>query len=433
MIRSKSALSSQAGLLAVQSFSEDSGLNKIIDKLSTGDGERVRLGFATSVKMVVTGLIGGAGSLLGVIAIWNDKILANMTGLKKLPDDSTLGRSFKRQNKQSIADFEALPSLLELGIKDKFITLPLMKLNSRTEEIIDIDGSPIVSYGHQEGAIKGYNHTKKGANCYQSLLAFDSMSKTVKLAWLQSGNTHCANGIIDFSRQLHSLNPSTKKFYRLDSGFFSGAAMDEFDSQKNGYLVKAKLTAPLKKILADLSWEKIPKKPGKQGWEQADFYHACKDWSKRRLFSAVRIKIDEYTDDESLFPDQIIEKYAYFCYVCTRKMDPWPLHKFYGQRATCENWIDELKNQIFLGKMRTRDFDSTSLMFHCSVLAYNLLRWMAICSSNKRLISWEIASIRCFIIRIAAKICNARQLLIEIHGHHLYQAELDAWMNFCRF
>lgn len=381
--------------------------------------------------MVSTGLVAGASSLLGVVSVWNDKILGRTTGLIKLPDDSTLGRSFKRQKKQSIADFEALPSLLESNIMEKYLSAPIMRMASRSEELIDIDGSPIVSYGSQEGAVKGFNHTKKGANCYQSLLAFDSISKTVKLAWLQSGNTHCANGTIDFCKQLHALSPDKRKFYRLDSGFFSGAAMDEFESQENGYLVKAKLSNPLKRKLSHLNWSKVPKKPGKQGWEQAEFDYACEGWSKYRHFSAVRIKIEEYKEEEGLFPDHIIEKYAYFCYVCTKKMTPWAIHKFYGQRATCENWIDELKNQIFLGKIRTRNFDATSLLFHCSILAYNILRWMTICTSKKRLISWEISSIRCFLIRIAARIRNDRLMTIEIHDQHFYQSELDAWLDFC--
>ena len=381
--------------------------------------------------MVSAGLIAGVSSLLGVVSVWNDKILGRTTNLKSLPDDSTLGRAFKRHNKQSIADFEALPSLLEANILEKYLSAPIMRMASRSEELIDIDGSPIVSYGNQEGAVKGFNHTKKGAHCYQSLLAFDSISKTVKLAWLQSGNTHCANGIVDFCKQLHALSPNKKKLYRLDSGFFSGAAMDEFENQGNGYLVKAKLSNPLRKKLSHLNWSKVPKKPGSQGWEQAEFDYACEGWSKYRQFSAVRIKLEEYKEGEGLFPEHIIEKYAYFCYVCTKEMNPWAIHKFYGQRATCENWIDELKNQIFLGKIRTRNFDATSLLFHCSILAYNILRWMTICSSKKRLISWEIASIRCFLIRIAAKIRNDRLMIIEINDQHFYQSELDCWMDFC--
>jgi len=382
--------------------------------------------------MVATGFIAGAKSLLGVVATWNDAILARVARLEFLPDDSTLGRSFKRQNKQTIADMEALPSKIEANIMDRFITSPIIRMNVREEELIDIDGTGLISYGNQEGAVKGFNQKKKGANCYQSLLAFDSISKTVKLAWLQSGNTHCANGTIEFTKQLQALNPERKKFYRLDSGFFSGKAMDEFERQGNGYLVKAKLTKGIKRQFNSIEWSEVPGKYGRKGWQQATFDHACDGWTKERFFSVVRIKVDEYTEVEGLFPDHIIEKYAYFCYICTRKMDPWSIHKFYGQRATCENFIEELKNQMNLGKIRSHNFDATSILFHCAILAYNLLRWMTICSAKKRLISWEISTIRCFLIRVAARMREAANgLIIEISGGHMYQNELDIWMAHC--
>jgi len=44
------------------------------------------------------------------------------------------------------------------------------KLNV-TADILDVDSTPRVVYGNQEGAAKGFNHTKKGAKNYHPLLS----------------------------------------------------------------------------------------------------------------------------------------------------------------------------------------------------------------------------------------------------------------------
>jgi len=41
---------------------------------------------------------------------------------------------------------------------------------------------------------------------------------------------------------------------------------------------------------------------------------------------------------------------TYFCYVTTEALTPWQTHKKYGERATCETWIEESKGQMGMGK-----------------------------------------------------------------------------------
>ena len=48
-------------------------------------------------------------------------------------------------------------------------------------------------------------------------------------------------------------------------------------------------------------------------------------------------------------------------------------------------------------------FRGYSVLFQAAILAYNTLRWMALCSGNKILQRWEAATIRTFIIRMAGK------------------------------
>ena len=99
-------------------------------------------------------------------------------------------------------------------------------------------------------------------------------------------------------------------------------------------------------------------------------------------------------DADTLFE---MKEHDYFCYVLTDKLAPWQAHKQYGQRATSETWIEEAKNQSALAQIKTDDFWANSALFQTAILAYNTLRWMALCSGNKILRRWEPATIRTFL------------------------------------
>jgi len=73
----------------------------------------------------------------------------------------------------------------------------------------------------------------------------------------------------------------------------------------------------------------------------------------------------------------------------TESLTPWQTHKKYGERATCETWVEESKGQMGMGKIRTAEFLANAIIFHCAVLAYNTLRWMAIMSGSQTLRQWE--------------------------------------------
>jgi len=104
-------------------------------------------------------------------------------------------------------------------------------------------------------------------------------------------------------------------------------------------------------------------------------------------------KIDA-KDADALFE---MREYDYFCFVLPDKLAPWQAHKQYGQRATSEKWIKEAKNQSALAHIKTADFWANSALFQAAILAYNTLRWMALCSGNKILRRWEAATIRTFL------------------------------------
>ena len=79
--------------------------------------------------------------------------------------------------------------------------------------------------------------------------------------------------------------------------------------------------------------------------------------------------------------------------------------------------------------IKTAEFWANSALFQAAMLAYNTLRWMAVCSGNKILQRWEAATIRTFLIRMAGKwTTGSRQQKLRVPIRMLYHAQWEAWV-----
>lgn len=95
--------------------------------------------------------------------------------------------------------------------------------------------------------------------------------------------------------------------------------------------------------------------------------------------------------------------YEYFCFVTTEWLSPMEAHSCYGKRATCETWIEGCKSQVNAGQIRTSEFLANAALFQCTVLAYNLLKWMALLAGGV-IQHWEVKTMRLWLIRVAGKL-----------------------------
>ena len=215
--------------------------------------------------------------------------------------------------------------------------------------------------------------------------------------------------------------------FRADSGYFVGDLLELLDAGGHGYLIKVKLKN-LTSLLAGQHWAAIQ---GQPGWEQCEFQHECGGWSRSRRFTAIRMRKPKKEDmpQSDLWGTEEHE-YDYFCYVTTETLTPWQTHKKYGERATCETWIEEAKSQMGLGKIRTNQFLANAALFHCAVLAYNTVRRMAQLSGNKTLCQWEPETVRTYLIRVAGKLLTGNnQLRVKTPADPLYPREWDDWVR----
>jgi hypothetical protein len=83
-----------------------------------------------------------------------------------------------------------------------------------------------------------------------------------------------------------------------------------------------------------------------------------------------------------------------------------------------------------LAHLKMDDFWGSSALFQCTVMAYNTIRWMALCSGDAELRRWEPATIRTMLVRVAGKLLTGSgQLKLLTPSHHLFPAQWDAWVD----
>ena len=100
------------------------------------------------------------------------------------------------------------------------------------------------------------------------------------------------------------------------------------------------------------------------------------------------------------------------------------IHRLYGDRGTSENWIENVKNQMFAGQLLTNEFWANEALWQSSVLAYNISVWMRKLCDKK---SWheEPATFRAWFVQLAGKVVKSgRQVLLKMYKAYYYK---DKW------
>lgn len=419
-------LTAQAGMVPVVGFMNKQQLYKQLkNTLTLQRSSNATWHLEDAVYLTTGGIIAGADALSSVKTVWTDPVLREIDGWESIPDDTTLARIFKECRGTEISDLQKLNHQFRNQIWNKLQQLHKGSLKRRKSCWIDIDSTVKTVYGNQEGAVKGFNAKKKGAVSYHPLLAFCAHTKEIVQGALRPGNVYTANGVVEFVRQVQTNFSGKRIIIRGDSGFFSGKLMDLLDSSKDGYLIKVKMKN-LDELLAKKNWRSVRNQPG---YEQCRFEYACKDWSRARSFVAIRKEKSREKSDQLSFYEPV--EYESFCYVQSENFNPWLAHKTYGKRATCETWIEESKNQMALAHIKTDSFIANAIIFQCAVLAYNIVRWMAALSNNRRLMRWEAKTIRCFVIRVAGRLIKgSRQLVLKTPRSLLFKNQWEAWLKF---
>jgi hypothetical protein len=240
---------------------------------------------------------------------------------------------------------------------------------------LDLDSTIFQRSGQQEGAAKGYNPQRKGRLSHHPLIAVLAEAPLVLHAWLRSGNTSSARGVVPFLQEAMSQLPKTwrLRMVRADSGFFENGLLSHLETLGLPYIVVAKMTRQVKSSLRSVG-----------EWRRVDATHCAGEftlrlqgWSKARRFVVVRERVSEEGEAKAnkALGRKLLDVPGYTYRVwCTNSLEtPEVVWRDYNQRATIEQRIEELKNDLHADGFCTQNFFATEAAFLAVLFAFNLL------------------------------------------------------------
>lgn len=381
-------LTNYSGMQPAYKFMSKIGLTKSLDTISLNLHHNAKTSNGDMLSLIILGIICGMNRISKIEQFTLDPLAQKLFNLSGKISDSGIIDRLKRFDMKQSSEYMQIIGDMSNKVHQKL---------QAGKDILDLDSSVKTVYGNQQGAEKGFNEKKKGAKSYHPLLAFLNSTRECQLSWLRPGNTYTANGAGEFIRQAFALMPKSIEslLVRADSGFFSDKLISVCEERPGTeYLIKVKLKNMVS-VLCSQDWQDVPDMPDIQ---ICDFDYCPKSWGKARHFSALRL-LKRVESDGLLFP---AKHWEYFCYCSNIVDNPLQIHKLYGDRGESENWIENVKNQMFAGQLLTNDFWANEALWLSSVLAYNVSVWMRKLSDEK---SWhqEPATFRAWFIQMQAR------------------------------
>jgi len=235
---------------------------------------------------------------------------------------------------------------------------------------LDLDSTIFNREGSQEGAAKGYNPCRPGRKSHHPLLAVLAEAPFVLHAWLRSGNTAAGRGVLAFLSEALALLPEGWRIrcLRADSGFFDQALLGFLEERGLSYIIVARLTQQVKRrVQGTLVWRDIG-----DGYAASSFTLKLQGWADTRRFVVVR---EQVRDGKEAVGRMLINVpgYTFRIWVTNRTEDPVTIWRDYNGRATVEQRIEELKNDVHASGFCTRKFFATEAAMLAAIFAYNLL------------------------------------------------------------
>jgi hypothetical protein len=309
--------------------------------------------------------------ILGISRIEISKMLGHngvfkmFIGLSRFPNPTTLRRFLVRSSDNILPQLIRLHNRLRKYFIDQIV--PEKKL------LVDMDSTVCTLYGHQEGAMKGYNPRARGRRSYHPLFCFESMSGTSLLGSLRHGNAYTSAGAKEYLEQFFAQFTETEYTVRFrgDSGFYDKEVIALLSKKKAEFAIVADMTGPLKNLVMGLKYETAISTAGRYSFAETT-YQPMK-WKRPYRYCIIRKKLEaEESDQATLFT---VNAYSYSAIVTTMTMTPANVWKFYSSRVQCERDIRSLKEDYSLGNVPTQTFSANALYLEILLWAYDLIKW----------------------------------------------------------
>lgn len=408
-------LTNYAGLTVVLHYLRAQGIDKLLDRLfPTVQHNATKFSTTQIMLSVVLASMSDVHRMRRIENFTCDPLVQHLLNLPKEVDQDTISNRLKSLSQQGA--FALQEGLFR-------VTGKLQKKSNLSHITIDCDSTVSTVYGSQEGAARGYNPHKLGADSYHSQLCFCTELKLILNSWFRTGSAYTSNGICEFMKQtLASLPRRIRRIlFRADSGYFNGDLFDLLEDENHHYLVKVKLKN-LNKLMLAQEWTPVNKKES-----VCEMEYQAKDWKKSRKLRGIRILTGYKTIN---FMGEILQEpeYEYFCYCSNlENYNGKTLHELYKKRSESENWIEQTKNQLHASQTLTNDFSANDILWQLAVLGYNLSVMMRYEADDKIWRQEHLTFFRWFINVPGKVVKTARKVFVKMSRHYWY---IGKWRDF---
>lgn len=332
-------LTSHGGLAAVQAFLDRIGLRQELD-FRFGHLDGTEYSAAEIFSVLFASKLVGDCRMKDLDRLAVDDAVKHVLGLRKLPHPTTASRFLERMDE---GDYVKLQAVWAYFLREVFLA-------RKTRIVVDIDATPFLQWGNQEGIAKGYCPQRRGGLTYNANLAFEAVTGLPLHGILRPGNQNSLGPqgqFEDFLEHLFCLVLChiPKVIVRADSGYYGHRALSLLEGYGAEYVISARglVFAALKPD--DIEWGK-PKK----GVQYGEFLYQCSDWESPRRFVIKRDLTREAQQriDGLLDTDVVV--------VTNRREAPKKIIRFYNERGTAEQFIAEGKQEFAFGKYPSRRY-----------------------------------------------------------------------------
>jgi hypothetical protein len=301
------------------------------------------------------GVVAGARRFAHLQMLRADRALQELCGVGAFPSDDTVRNFFGRFGPAQIAQF--FPSLWQWW----FAQQP-----PRTC-LLDLDSTVLQRFGQQEGAVRGYNPTRRHGRSHRPLLAFVSEPVLVLHGWLRAGNAADNRGAVEFLREALAIVPPswTLAGVRADAAFFDQKLLEFLEETKLPYVVVVRRKeAVQQQVHAVREWAVVDARTA-----TGEFTLQLPTWQRARRFVVVRLQLRDPQEKRLL----AVPGYQFSVFVTNRTESATWLWQHYDQRAAIEPRFSELKTDLGADDFCLRRFFPTEAAFLSALFAFNLL------------------------------------------------------------
>jgi hypothetical protein len=331
-----------------------------------------------------------------IAGLRGDAVAPQILGMNRILSDESLRRALKHlapcpdtaktddERTQREAQLARSAAWMDAALRDSVIEALV------TGWILDCDTTVKLLYGHQAGAVIGYNPTKPGRPSHAIHTYWIANVRMVLDAEVQEGTATAAKYSLPRLIALILALPPDKRprLVRGDNAFGNEPVMRELETIGQPYLFKLRQTRGVKQLI-ERHWSRQDWQDVGQGWQAVETELTLSSWSCARRVVVLRRAVKGELVAESKVgkrakrqaslqfaePLQAVTLWEYTVLVTNADYDLDAIGQLYRDRADCENGFDELKNQWGWGGYTTRDMERCNLSARAVALVYNWWSW----------------------------------------------------------